>query len=48
MAIKRIDLSQQYTNDMPRFPGMEARHIDWLGEVLANTTASANKVASLG
>ncbi|HEU5369103.1 MAG TPA: cyclase family protein [Ktedonobacterales bacterium] len=33
MAIKRIDLSQQYTNDMPRFPGMEAPHIELLAQV---------------
>lgn len=33
MAIKRVDLSQQYTNDMPRFAGMEAPNIEPLAVV---------------
>lgn len=33
MAIKKIDLAQQYTNDMPRFPGVEAPHIELLAVV---------------
>ncbi len=35
MAIHRIDLSQQYTNDMPRFPGMQAPQIELLARVEA-------------
>jgi arylformamidase len=33
MATKRIDLAQPYTNDMPRFPGMEAPQIELLAVV---------------
>lgn len=33
MAVRRLNLSQVYTNDMPRFPGMEAPQIEVLADV---------------